>query len=539
MSLLGLFNIGRTALFASQTALQVTSNNIANVNTPGYSRQEVILSVGTPVIESGGSVGTGVTISGIRRQYDRFMQVQLLGQYQNQGRSFGLNQALGQVEQIFNEAKQMGIASPLTDYFNAWNDVSLNPEGQVQRMGLLQKANTLVNVAKEMERGITENLRQLNQEISGIVGQVNSLASSIAILNSKIVQIEAGNSTNSANDLRDQRDSVLNQLSNLMEITTMEDNNGSVTVFAGMRNLVSGEKTNALSVSMNQDGDNELYLDNINITGQIQRGKLGGLIAARGEIESDALKGLRKLIASITKEINIQHSSGFGLDGTTGNNFFNPLQLATGDYSAGADISASISDITQVDLSEYTVTFDAANNYYVNNKDTGAVVTSGAYVSGNPITFDGIQITITGAITSADTFSVSPLTNAIQNFGTAITDFRQVAAASSALTLPGDNTNAVAIKNLADITLTDLSGNSFMNFYKEMVSNVATMSRAASDSLRFEENLLAETQNRREAVSGVSLDEEAANLIRFQRSFEAGARMIKVTDELLQTVLNL
>jgi flagellar hook-associated protein 1 FlgK len=148
-----------------------------------------------------------------------------------------------------------------------------------------------------------------------------------------------------------------------------------------------------------------------------------------------------------------------------------------------------------------------------------------------------MQVTISGAVTASDRFFVSPLTDAVRNLNTNVSDYRKIAA-STAAGLPGDGTNAMAIGSLTDSTTTDL-GDSFNNFYRTIVSYTGTASRAASDSLAFENNLSDELNKRRDAVSGVSLDEEAINLLRFQRSFEAGARMIKVTDELMQTIMNL
>jgi flagellar hook-associated protein 1 FlgK len=142
-------------------------------------------------------------------------------------------------------------------------------------------------------------------------------------------------------------------------------------------------------------------------------------------------------------------------------------------------------------------------------------------------------------VTARDFFSVSPLTNAVKNFGVALTDPQKIAAASSAATIPGDNTNAVAIAGLQQSNITGLGGSTFTGFYKGIVSTVGTMSREASDNFNFDQNLLTQIENRQQSVSGVSLDEEAANLIKFQRAFEAGAMMIKTTDELLQTLLNL
>jgi flagellar hook-associated protein 1 FlgK len=189
---------------------------------------------------------------------------------------------------------------------------------------------------------------------------------------------------------------------------------------------------------------------------------------------------------------------------------------------------------------DYTVTFDASSNYYVNDVQTGAVVTTGVYDPlGTTVTFDGIRITMTGAAAATDSFSVgSPLPDVIKNFAVGITDVKKIAAASAAAS-PGDNTNAVALANLSSNAVADLGGETFMNYYKGLVSTVGVMSRAASDSLTFDNNLLADIENRRNSVSGVSLDEEATNLMKFQRSFEAGAKMVQVADELVQTVMSM
>jgi flagellar hook-associated protein 1 FlgK len=539
LSLFGLFDIAKSALFASQTALTVTSQNIANVNTPGFTRREALFAVAAPVALSGNLLGNGVTITGIKRYYDQFIQTQLLGQYENYGRSSALNQTLSQIEQIFNEAKNIGLAVPLTDFFNAWQELATNPEGFVQRSDLLQKANSLVLAAKQMERGITDNLESVSDSIDNIAERVNAIASEIAAINGKIVQVEAGSQVQNANDLRDQRDVLMNELATLVDFSSYEDENGSMTIMAGMRNLVSGETSNSLSTRTNEEGDKDLYLDGINITGNIKKGQLGGLISVRDTIRTNSLNGLRRLIASLIQEINMLHRSGYGLDGTTDNDFFAPLQLSTRDFSSGADMTATITDSSQLTLDEYSIQFDASGNYLVYNKQNGTLVTSGAYVSGSPISFDGIEISITGTVTSTDKFTVSPLTDVMKNFQVAISDQQKIAAASSNAALPGDNSNALRIVQLYQNSIANLGGATLSSYYGGLVSTIGSMSRAASDSLTFDDNLLSELNTKRESLSGVSLDEEAANLIRFQRSYQAGAKMIQITDELLQTLLDL
>jgi flagellar hook-associated protein 1 FlgK len=325
-----------------------------------------------------------------------------------------------------------------------------------------------------------------------------------------------------------------------MQISTYQNQNGSITITAGMRNLVNGTQTNTLSTQLNANGDEDLSLDGVDITGSITTGQLGGDIAARNTIESGSLLDLSKLVASLTVQTNSLQSSGYGLDGSTGNNFFTPLQLSTQASSANATITANITDPSQLTLDGYNISFDAtASNYTVTDEQTGAVAAAGAYTSGSPIVFDGIQVTITGPVAPTDTFSVSPLTNAIQNFGVAITDPNQIAAASSNTALPGDNTNATAIANLAQSSISTLGNSTFSDYYNGLVAQVGTQSAAASNSLTFDNNLLTQIQTNQQSVSGVNLDDEATNLLQYERSYEASAQIIKVTDELVQTVIGM
>ena len=538
MSILGLFDIGKSALFASQTALTVISNNIANANTPGYNRQDVILSIANPISNAGGMIGAGVITQGVRSSYDKFIQAQLLGQQQNQGYSAAMDQAWGQIEQVFNEAKGVGLSSSLNEYFNAWQDVSSNPASQTPRMVLLQKAKALVSSARIMENSMLDTVSSANASIDDSAAQINTLATNIANLSQKITQQESGSGRATSFDLRDQRAQKMYELSKLVEISSLEDNFGALTITVGMRNLVAGPITNKMTTETNADGNQNVYLNGANITASIQKGQLKGLIAARDDIQSTALTGLRKLVASITQQVNAQHIQGFGLDTLPGSDFFTPLQLTTTSNSA-AVVTPAITNPALLSLDEYQVTF-AGGNYSVFNKQTGALVQSAAYVpAGTAIILPGMSINISGAVTSADSITISPLTDVISSFSVAITDPQKIAASSVLLELPGNNTNAITIAQLAAASQSAIGNNTFSGYYSGLVSTVGVMKQMASDSLSFDNNLLTALEVRRDSVSGVSLDEEAANLIRYQRSYEAGARMISVADELMQTILQL
>ena len=545
MSLSGLFDIGKSAIFASQTALNVVSNNIANVNTPGYSRHEAILEVANPVQINGNFIGRGVGNVDIRRHYDNFIHLQIIGQNQSFGRSFALERGLSHIEQIFNEAQNLGLGNSLKDYFNAWHDLANNPESQPQRTALLQKGTSLVQTAMQMEEDIMDTLKEINNDIGNVVNDVNSLTTGIASLNDKIAQLEAGLTTDKASFFRDERDRKLNQLAELMDYTWYEDNAGRVEILVGGESLVNTEGAYTLSTQVDIEGHRNIYARGKDISSVFQKGQIGGFIDVRSDIETNSLHDIRKLIASITKETNILHGSGYGLDGSTNNDFFNVLQVYHNDNStAGYVSSAVVSSAASLTLDEYDINFIDAANYEVYNRQTGALVTSGAYAAGNTISFEGIDVVIDGAPAENDSFLISPLTDVIKNFGVAISSAEtdKIAASDTDVSITGErgnNVNALNIVSLYQAGISDLNSATFEGYYHGIVSDVGIMSKAALDSLTYDDNLRFELEKKRDAVSGVSLDEEATNLIRYQRMYEAGAKIIKITDELMEMIINL
>ncbi|MBI5408125.1 MAG: hypothetical protein HZA14_02015 [Nitrospirae bacterium] len=397
-----------------------------------------------------------------------------------------------------------------------------------------------------MEGDIEATLEDIDEKIVHVVEKVNSTTSQISQLNDKIVQLEAGFDMERASYLRDQRDQLLNELAGLMDYTWYEDDNGGVTIMTGGKGLVTPQGASTLSTAVDSEGERKLYLNGKDVTSFFTKGQLGGYMDVMDDIKDNPLINLQRLVASVINEVNIVHRQGYGIDtpSSTNNNFFDALQIYTKDYSAGAYIdSAVISNPATLTLDEYDISFTGAANYVITNHQTGATVASGAYTPGGTISFEGIDVVIDGAAAAGDSFFVSPLSNVIENFDVSLTDaeLEKIAASDSdtAVSGKGNNENALRIYELYHESLSDLSGASFESYYRGIVSNVGVMSKSASDGLSFDDNMLFELQKKREEASGVSIDEEAANLIRYQRAFEAGARILKMTDELLETLINL
>ncbi len=550
MSIMSMFDLGRSGLNANQTALSVTSNNISNVNSEGYSRQSVIMQAANSIEWRGHSLGRGVGDINIKRQFDNFIYYQIIGQSSSQGEKYASERSLSYIERVFNEAQGFGLSSSMEEYFNAWQDAATNPEGMAQRTSLLVKAQSFVNTVKQMEGDIEDTLKFMNDEIGDVVKQINVLTKNIAIVNGKIMDQEAGN-TKTANIFRDQRELLIKELAEFTDIGWYENDDGSVSIMAGRGSIVAGLNSYDMSTAMNLEGDRDIYnAAGTKITSFFSEGQLGGYISTRSDIRANPLYDLRKMAASIINQTNIIHYAGYGLDSTTTNDFFNNLTVYTRDDTTGgavANVTATVPIATRanVTLDEYDIVFTAADTFELRDHATGLAVVPApgttTHIAPGPtvFTYNGIEMTISGATVAGDTFFVSPIEQVIKNFTVSVTDFNKVAASSAAATLPGDNSNALSIVSKYESTITNLSTVSYNDYYAEIVTTVGALTQSASDSLAFEENLLFELNIRRDSVSGVSLDEEAANLIRYQRAYQASARIIKMTDELLELLVNL
>ncbi|MFQ5736257.1 MAG: flagellar hook-associated protein FlgK [Thermodesulfobacteriota bacterium] len=536
-------DIAKTALLSSQKAINVTSHNISNASTPGYTKQTAVMESMDPVNYGGLYFGAGVTVSGIERVYDSFQATQIRDANSSLSRYEAKGGHLSAVESLLNDFGGSGLSSRVDDFFNAFEDLAASPSTSAERSALLSSANVLADEFNRVGGAIKQNVSQINGRIEATVEKINTLGAQVAELNLQITTVEVAGT--SANDLRDRRDNLLNELSKLADISTVEGKDGKTDVYISGSFLVAGVEVSPLSVVINPENP-EVY--NISSNGMVLNDRITGG-SLKGDLEGsaylqDILGRLDYLAASIVKDVNTLHRSGYGLDGSTGVDFFKApsvyLQSSTRN-TGGAVISAgSVTDLTLLTLDDYEVRFSGPASYTVVNTATNAVVTTGAYASGSPITFDGISFTITdntGTPAMGDTFAVSVTKNASEYIGVDITNGNRIAASSSAATLPGDNTNAMALAALKDSASMD--GQTFSEFYRAVVTGVGTAVAEAKSNLSAQGKVAEQLQLARESVSGVSLEEEAINLIKLQRAYEAAAKVMGTADKMFEALLNI
>jgi flagellar hook-associated protein 1 FlgK len=447
---------------------------------------------------------------------------------------------------FFSETEQSGVSYSVTEFFNALRDVATNPESAIQRTVLLTKAGSLTDAFVTQGQALNQIRLDADGEISRHVETINGLAVRIASLNDEIFKAES--SGHEAPDLRDQRGVLINDLAELVDIEQVTLRDG-IGINVGGQLLVAGNHANALSTE--PDSDNPPLHDvtfirsdgsEIPISDKIQGGKIGGLLALRDGDIVEFQDRVDRLAAVLVNEFNQQHQSGFALDGTTNNVFFSalaPQAPLANSRNTGTAIGSSviITDPTLVTFQNYEVRFTGASAYSVVNTATGATVTSGAYTSGSPISFDGLDVVITGAAASGDVFSLSAQKGAAQGFGVALSNTDKIAAASTAAGIPGDNTNALALVGIHTNRQVDLANVTLNDYHTITIGDVGNATRESKLALNNKNLETDQLIALRESVSGVSLDEELTNLLSFQQSFEASARMITLADELMQTIL--
>ena len=547
MSIGQLLNIGRSALQAAQMGLQVSGNNIANVNTPNYSRQVVSLVEGVVVSMGGVPVGTGVQVEGIQRIYDSFLGVQIRSA--NAGvEDYGLReQSYARIESILYPSETSNLGALMDDFFNAWQDLAGNPSGSAERQVTLSRAEDLIANLRSLSGSFDEEIRYTNTLLEGYAEEITRLASEVADLNGEILRNQGGRS--SPNDLLDRREALLSELSGYVDVTVVEQDRGVVSVLvSGGQPLVDGTTSYGLELVPNQDDHNfyRMLIRGNDVTESIQGGKVKGVLETRVQMvrfQDD----LDLMAAALVQEFNAVHRSGVGLDGNTGRDFFSPLQVTASPLSGnqgGAEVSLhEVVDSSGLTLDDYEIRFTGPGTYDVLNTTQGTVVAGDqAYVSGSNIEFDGLRVALSdssGPPLQGDRFRISVKEGMAQTIALQIEDPAEIAAAQDPNALPGDNRNALALADLRNAKILREDSVTFGGFYESLVMGIGSLVQDASRMGESKQVLYESMESYRESVSGVSLEEEEIRLLSFQHAYQSAAKYLAVLDEVFQELFDL
>ena len=475
-------NIGLSGLQASQTALDVVGHNISNINTPGYSRQQAVLTTNPSQAIGELQVGTGVNVSSIIGVRDKFLDMQITQSLSSQSGAQARHQGIAGIASAFQEDGSSGLNTQIQNFFAGFQQLAARPEDGSLRTNLVGSAQSMVTAFQSRYSMLTDQVSACNNQVGTLVSQINGITKHIAALNDEIAtEVTQG----SNNDARDQRKALADQLGGLVGIQVFEDDKSrlQISLDSGAAVLVSGSSAYTITASPdNLNYGGHLRLDvglggdskPIDVTKAIRGGTLGGNLDLRDNILPDYEAKLDAIAAGISGQVNLVHRNGYALDGvTTG------LDLFKGGSAANPQPN---------DLAGLPTTIGAPPNYkgMVNNLVVNQVVA----------------------------------------------DDPSLLAAAGAAGAPGDNRNAVAMANIETAT------GQFSTKVGSMVNTVGTQSQGFQSDSTNQENLTTALQTQRDRVSSVDLNEEAAQLLTFQRGYQASARFINVISQLTDQLVN-
>jgi flagellar hook-associated protein 1 FlgK len=559
MSLLSVLNVGTRALFASQLAMDVAGQNISNADVEGYSRKRLNLQPDYRYDSTYGQIGIGVEVVNIERLRNIFIDEQIRRQNQQVGYYEELDNTLESIENIFTEPSDTGVIHFVDQFFDSWQNLANNPSDISARTMVRTNAEILIDVFHNVSAELT-NLRQTrNEEIQQQVNKINEICKEIHNLNLEIGTVELNNQN--ANDSRDRRDLLLKELSKIIEVSVVENDNGQVTITTSGNIIVSPvfyqelETTSASTII--SDGTTIMetsirFSDSKNMF-KPQGGTIKGLFESRDKIIPEYQKQLDTLANALVEKINDLHSRGYNLKGFTGINFFDPDLTGASDIKLSASI---ITDVNNIAAASGGETHPASQNLLSAGSHDfgGAPVQLYRDPSALPLVkarniLNGSVIVTAGPTTLVEgtDYHIDYVNGTIQMLhGGYDSEDLQVDFnyRSGGFAGPGDNSTALAIANLrSELTMNnDIHGNgtsTFAEYYSSMIGRLGLSRNEADSNLETRIFLVNQFETHQDAIAGVSLDEEMADLIKYQHTYQAAARLISTTDEMLDVLLKM
>lgn len=440
-----MLSIGLSALQAYTASMATTSNNIANANTPGYARERTDLSAVTGTNNaSNGGIGAGVQIQSVQRVVSNFYQTQLVVDSGNFGRINTLSTYASQVDAWLSSANS-GLAQPMQSFFNDLNVLSQSPTSSAARQTVMADAQNLTSSFNSLQSSLTGMETQVNSAMTNTVNQINQYAQQLASINQQIASqtVPGGQPPNA---LMDQQQAALQQLSSLVGISTISNSNGTVNVYIGTgQSLVTDSSVSTLGTQADQFGQGPDITLTIGastqvITQQVSGGQLGGELDFKREVLDPAINQVGLMAVGLSSAVNTQQGLGMDQYGQLGQPLFTtPLvqTVSSTQNTGGASVSASIYSTSQLDASDYTLSYNGTQ-WTITDQSTGTqTVMAGAGTSASPLTGAGISVVLSGTAANAgDTFLIQPTKLAAGTLGLATTDPARLATASPLQTSP-------------------------------------------------------------------------------------------------------
>jgi len=621
-----------SGLLAFQTALDTTSNNIANVDTPGYNDEVTQLATNPATPAANGWIGNGVSVAGVTNQYNQFLADQTNAATSSYNQLNTLSSFASDIDNMFSDSTT-GLSATLQSFSDAVQTLANSPSDDSARQAVLTQAQSLIGQFQSYQSYLAQLGSQVNSQIQATASSITSLGQSIASLNQQIVAAENNGTGQQPNQLLDQQENLIAQLSADVSVNTVTQSDGAVNVFIGNgQPLVVGGTSATLTSAPDQFDSGQLQLalqtstGSVNVTPSISGGSLGGLLQFQQQMLIPGENALGQAAVALTTLVNNQNEAGLDLNGQPGQALLavgGPAVLPSVDNTGNAQVSATISDLGSLTTSNYTLQYDgsawslvdsangastalssstsggtttltgagmtftvtgtagAGDEYlieptanavegmslttndpaaiaaaaplvtsaasantgtagiqsasvsdlatwtpddytlsfssptaYTVTNSAGATVVSGSYAAGTPISFDGVAVTLTGSPAAGDSFSIDYNAND-----------------------SGDNRNALLLANVMNVNVLDGGTQSLAGAVQSYVGTVGLQTSQAQNGTTAQQSAMNSAQTAQQSVSGVNLDQEAANMLQYEQAYQAAAQLIATSQTLFASLL--
>jgi len=616
-----------SGLLAFQRGLDTTSQNIANAATPGYSRQRVELATRPAQPYGSGWIGSGVQISTVARVYDSFLAAQVRSSASSLARYDTIATAAGRLDNVLGDSSH-GAAAAVRNFINAFHDVASDPSSATARQALLSQAEVFVGQMSGYDSRMRSFAADINQQLQDGAAAVSALAANLAQLNGQITEAH-GRTGQPPNDLLDQRDRLIDELSKQVDVSVVTQDDGAANVFIGTgQPLVVGRTATTLGVAADAFDPARLTVAvrsqgaSIDLSSQVSGGSLGGLLEFRAQVLDPARDALGRIAAGIVEAINGQHARGITLTGAPGGEFLalgTPTVLASAGNTGGASLSAQISAASALAGGDYILEF--SGSWELRHAASGApVAMTGSGTAADPFVADGLSLVVAGgAPAPGDRFRIEPTRDLIDGLALRIGDPAAIAAAApvraaaaagnagsgvlgapvvsdashpalrSAVTIEftsaatytvngsgsfayvpgadielngwraqltgepaagdrftvsdntggiGDNANLMAMIGALESPSLGGGTTSIGDAATQLVSKIGMQTAQAQANRDAFDVVHRQDVAAQQSVSGVNLDEEAANLIMLQQAYQAAAQLIAVAQSMFDSLLD-
>ena len=544
-----IFSIGQSALSVPQAGVNTAGHTTANATTAGTSRQTVVQVASQAGGQVMSNVSMGAQVAEVKRNYSSFLGKQLLS---TQSQASQLEVQYGRTQQIDNllADSSVGLAPAMQDFFNSLQNVSTAPGDSTLRQSVLFSAESVTTRFNDMGGQLDEIRQGVNSQIESQVQELNAAAQHLVNLNQAIVG-SRGPSGGQSNDLLDQRDQLLRDLSKVVSISVTEQDD-QVSVFIGNgQPLVPGTTAYQFKTqpSRSDSGRLEVAQDFGSQAGsplssqQSVGGALGGLLAFRDQVLEPAQNALGLVALGLASSLNAQQAQGYDQSGAAGKPLFDLPPVGVSPSSAnqgGASLGAELGDISKLTASDFTFRRTGDQYQLLRSPDQQLVASSAKADEVLAASAEeGFTLQLSGALNAGDSFLIRPTANAARGIGVALQDGRDLALASAQTAAAGDSGNLRQMIALQNAKTMNGGTSSIQSTYGQLVGRIGSQTRELQLTSQSATQINAQTETALQNASGVNLDEEAIVLMRYQQAYQAAGKVMQMAQQLFSTVLDM